>query len=66
MLKFSSNLTMMFNEVDFLDRFERASRAGFKGVEYLFPYGWSKEQLAEELDKHGLEQLLHNQRVAWG
>jgi len=57
---------MMFNEVDFLDRFERASRAGFKGVEYLFPYGWSKEQLAEELGKHGLEQVLHNQRVAWG
>lgn len=57
---------MMFNEVDFLDRFERASRAGFKGVEYLFPYGWSKEQLAQELGKHGLEQVLHNQRVAWG
>ena len=60
MLKFSANLTMMFNEVDFLGRFERASRAGFKGVEYLFPYEWSKEQLAEELDKHGLEQVLHN------
>jgi len=60
MLKFSANLTMMFNEVDFLGRFERASRAGFKGVEYLFPYEWNKEQLAEELDKHGLEQVLHN------
>ena len=60
MLRFSANLTMMFNEVDFLERFERASKAGFKGVEYLFPYEWDKEQLAESLDKHGLEQVLHN------
>jgi len=60
MPKFSANLTMLFNEVDFLDRFERASRTGFKGVEYLFPYEWSKEQLAEQLDKHGLEQVLCN------
>jgi hydroxypyruvate isomerase len=60
MLKFSANLTMMFNEVDFLDRFERASEAGFKGVEYLFPYAWKKEELAEKLDKHGLEQVLFN------
>jgi hydroxypyruvate isomerase len=60
MLKFSANLTMMFNEVGFLGRFERASRAGFRGVEYLFPYEWEKQKLAEELDKHGLEQVLHN------
>ena len=60
MLKFSANLTMMFNEVDFPDRFERAARAGFKGVEYMFPYGWSKEQLVNELGKHNLEQVLHN------
>lgn len=60
MPKFSANLTMMFNEVDFLERFEQASRAGFKGVEYLFPYEWGKEQLAEELAKHVLEQVLHN------
>ena len=60
MPKFSANLTMMFNEVDFLARFERASRAGFKGVEYLFPYGWEKERLAEELEKNSLEQVLHN------
>ncbi len=60
MLKFSANLTMMFNEVDFLARFERAYRAGFKGVEYLFPYEWEKEKLADELEKHGLEQVLHN------
>jgi hydroxypyruvate isomerase len=60
MLKFSANLTMMFNEIDFLERFARASRSGFKGVEYLFPYEWEKEKLVEELDKHGLEQVLHN------
>ena len=60
MPKFSANLTMLFNEVDFLDRFERASRAGFRGVEYLFPYQWHKEELAEKLDKHSLEQVLHN------
>ena len=60
MLKFSANLTMMFNEIDFLGRFERASKASFKGVEYLFPYEWEKQKLAEELDTHGLEQVLHN------
>ena len=60
MLKFSANLTMLFNEVDFLGRFERAARAGFKGVEYLFPYAWQKEELVEKLDRYGLEQVLHN------
>jgi hydroxypyruvate isomerase len=60
MLRFSANLTMLFNEVDFLDRFERAAKAGFKGVEYLFPYGWTKEQLVNELGRHGLQQVLHN------
>ena len=60
MLKFSANLTMMFNEVDFLGRFERASKAGFKGVEFLFPYEWERKELAEKLDKHGLEQVLYN------
>ena len=60
MPKFSANLSMLFNEVDFLDRFERASRAGFKAVECQFPYQWEKEVLAEKLDKHGLEFVLHN------
>ena len=60
MLKFSANLTMLFNEVEFLSRFERAAKAGFKGVEYMFPYEWKKEELAEKLDKYGLEQVLHN------
>ncbi|MBS3906978.1 MAG: hydroxypyruvate isomerase [Syntrophaceae bacterium] len=60
MPKFSANLTMLFNEADFIDRFERAARAGFKGVEYLFPYGWSKEELKEQLNKYGFVQVLHN------
>ena len=60
MLKFSANLTMLFKEVDFLDRFERASRAGFKGIEFLLPYEWKAAELTERLDKHGLEQVLFN------
>jgi hydroxypyruvate isomerase len=60
MPRFSANLTMLFNEVDFLSRFEKAARAGFKGVEFLFPYQWDKGLLAELLEKHRLEQVLHN------
>src|SRR4029453_16339712 len=51
---------MLYNEVDFLDRFDAAAKSGFKGVEYLFPYAYPKEALAEKLDKHGLVQVLHN------
>jgi hydroxypyruvate isomerase len=60
MPKFAANLTMMFGEADFLDRFEAAARAGFHGVEYLFPYPYKKEQLLERLQKNGLTQVLHN------
>ncbi len=60
MPRFDANLTMMFTEVDFPGRFERAARAGFKAVEYLFPYEWQREQLAEELHKRDLEQVLFN------
>ncbi len=60
MPKLAANLTMLFNEVDFLDRFEAAAKAGFKGVEYLFPYPYPKEQLSEELERYGLIQVLHN------
>ena len=60
MPKFSANLSMMFNEVDFLDRFERAARVGFKAVEYMFPYGFSKDQLVNQLGQYGLKQVLHN------
>ncbi|MEX9755158.1 2-oxo-tetronate isomerase [Providencia vermicola] len=60
MAKFAANLSMMFNEVPFIQRFERAAQAGFTGVEYLFPYEEQPEAIAEELKKHGLTQALFN------
>ena len=60
MIRFSANLTMLFTDVDFPDRFERAAKAGFKAVEYMFPYPWKKEDLAERLTKYGLQQVLFN------
>jgi len=60
MPRFAANLTMLFGEVDFLSRFQTAAQAGFRGVEYLFPYAYDKQQLAELLDKHQLLQVLHN------
>jgi len=60
MPKFSANLTMLFNELPFLDRFERAAAAGFKAVEFLFPYAHSAREIRHRLDAHGLELVLHN------
>jgi len=60
MTKLAANLTMLYNEVDFLDRFEAAAQSGFSGVEYLFPYAYPKEQLGEKLAQHKLTQVLHN------
>ncbi len=60
MPKLAANLTMLFNELEFTTRFEAAAKAGFRGVEYLFPYPFPKERLAEELSKHKLVQVLHN------
>jgi hydroxypyruvate isomerase len=60
MPRFCANLTMIYGEHDFLDRFAAATEDGFKGVEYLFPYDFEKEQLKERLDRHGLVQVLHN------
>ncbi len=60
MPKFAANLSMLFTELPFLDRFEAAAEAGFRGVEYLFPYAFPKEALAERLARHGLVQVLHN------
>ncbi len=60
MPKFCANLTMLWNELDFVDRFAAAAKAGFTGVEYLFPYDYDKGQLAEQLQKHKLAQVLHN------
>jgi hydroxypyruvate isomerase len=60
MPKFNANLTMLFNEVEFLDRFEKAANNGFSAVEYLFPYDWPVDQLVEALGTYGLKQVLHN------
>jgi hydroxypyruvate isomerase len=60
MIRFSANLTLLFTEVDFPDRFEQAAMAGFKAVEYMFPYTWKKEDLAERLAKYNLQQVLFN------
>ena len=60
MVQFAANLSMMFNEVDFLDRFEAAAGAGFKGVEYLFPYDFEAKEIADKLNSNGLKQVLFN------
>jgi hydroxypyruvate isomerase len=58
--KFAANLTMLFNELPFLDRFAAAKAAGFSGVEFLFPYEFEKAVLREKLERYGLSQVLHN------
>lgn len=60
MLKFAANLTMLFNELPFLDRFEAAAKADFKAVEFLFPYAWPAQEIKQRLDAHGLTLVLHN------
>lgn len=60
MPRFAANLSMLFTEVPFLDRFERAARAGFEAVEFLFPYAFSAEEIQERIDRHGLQIVLHN------
>lgn len=67
MPKFAANLTMLFNEVPFRERFHAAAEAGFKGVEYLFPYDYPAEELAGLLKENGLVQVLHNLPAGdWG
>lgn len=60
MPRFAANLTMLFNEMPFMDRFAAAAKAGFTGVEYLFPYDFDADVLAAQLKTHGLTQVLHN------
>jgi hydroxypyruvate isomerase len=60
MPRFNANLTLLFNEVEFLERFRAARDAGFKGVEYLSPYAHRKHELAERLQANGLTQVLFN------
>jgi hydroxypyruvate isomerase len=60
MPRFAANLTMLFNEVPFLDRFEHAARAGFEAVEFLFPYAYPAEEIKARLQAHSLQLVLHN------
>jgi hydroxypyruvate isomerase len=67
MPRFTANLSMLYGEVEFLDRFAAAAKDGFKGVEYLFPYDFPKETIAAKLKENGLEQVLHNLPAGnWG
>ena len=60
MPKFAANLTMLFTEVPFLDRFARAAQAGFTAVEFLFPYAFDTREIKSRLDANGLKLVLHN------
>ena len=60
MPRFAANLSLTFNELDFLDRFAAARRQGFAAVEYLFPYAYPKRELASRLKNEGLQQVLFN------
>jgi hydroxypyruvate isomerase len=60
MLFFSANISMLFTEIDFLERFAQASKAGFRAVECQFPYNFAADVLADRLRHHGLSQVLLN------
>ena len=60
MPRFAANLSMLYPELDFLDRFAAAARDGFEGVEFLFPYAYAPAELAARLKDNGLQQVLFN------
>ena len=60
MPKFAANLSMLYPELGFLDRFDAAAKDGFKAVEYLFPYAFTQRDIAERLKANGLQQVLFN------
>jgi 2-dehydrotetronate isomerase len=60
MPKFAANLTMMFSEWAFMDRFNAAADAGFQNVEFLFPYEHSAKEIAAQLNQNRLKQVLFN------
>lgn len=60
MPRFAANLTMLFNELPFPDRFEAAAKAGFGAVEFLFPYAFKAGEIRRRLDDNGLKLILHN------
>ena len=60
MPRFAANLSMLYPELDFLDRFDAAAKDGFDGVEYLFPYAFPAAEIAARLKANGLKQVLFN------
>ena len=60
MLKFSANISTLFTEVEFLERFEASSNAGFKAVECHYPYEWEPDQIGAKLSQFDLKLVLHN------
>ncbi len=67
MPKLAANLSMLFTEVPFMDRFEAAAKAGFKGVEFLFPYEFDLNQIADKIKANNLQIVLHNLPAGnWG
>ncbi len=60
MAKFAANLSMLFTEYPFIERFAQASHAGFHGVEYLFPYDFSADELVSQLHQHNRAQVHFN------
>jgi len=60
MPRFAANLSMLYNEHDFLDRFAAAQKDGFQAVEYLFPYAFEAQELRQRLNDNGLQQVLFN------
>ena len=60
MPKFAANLTMLFNEVPFMERFDRAAACGFQAVEFLFPYPCAASEIKAALDRNQLKLVLHN------
>ncbi|CAG1011363.1 hydroxypyruvate isomerase [Rhizobiaceae bacterium] len=60
MPRFAANLSFLFDEVPFLERFGEAAQAGFRAVEFTFPYDWQVRDIAAEIARHGLEVVLFN------
>ncbi|HRW07028.1 MAG TPA: TIM barrel protein [Caldilineaceae bacterium] len=60
MLHFAPNLSMLYTQEQFLDRFARAAAAGFRAVEFLFPYDFTPQQIREQIEAHGLSVVLFN------
>ena len=66
MLKLATSVAMMFTEMDLLDRFAEAARVGFQAVEVQQPYGESKEEIADRIQRHKLTAALFNLPQALG